>query len=261
MGGAITYTWWGRARVTPWMSYQLSRLDGDLRRSFGVALIANSGIRTAQEQIDIFLSRYVTAGNVKGRYVYDTRWWNGQLWYRISAAGTVAAPGSSNHEIQGSRAAVDIADTGATGGITNRNSIRGVWLRQNAWRYGMVASGDGFGEGWHFDINNIFNTPPADWADGGSEPFPTPEPVKDYPMELVIKAPNGIVIHFAPGIRHDFASVEEYAAISGDLEVVRAKGGTDALPLPPLGDVVGVSWEAYIRFCAYFNVPTAPDES
>ena len=183
MGGSTDFTWWGKARVTPWMSYQLGRLDADLKKNFGVGLVANSGIRLPQEQIDIFLARYVTAANVRGRKVYDTRWWNGQLWYRISPAGTVAVPSTSNHEIQGSKAAVDIADTGVDAGVSSKTSARGRWIRANAPNYDLVASGDGFGEGWHFDILHIFNVPPN---------TPTPEePVitKEEEMWRVIESP------------------------------------------------------------------------
>lgn len=167
MGGTPSYVWWGNARVTPYMHYQLTRLDADLKRLFGVGLVANSGIRLPQEQIDIFLQRYVRAGDVRGRKVYDTRWWNGVLWYRISPAGTVAQPGTSNHEIQGDKAAVDIQDTGADAGITSKSSTRGRWLRANASNYALIASGDGFGEGWHFDIVGIWRAVPGG---GGTAP-------------------------------------------------------------------------------------------
>ncbi|QWY83816.1 lysin A [Microbacterium phage PermaG] len=175
----VDFKWWGNARVTPWMHYQLSCLDRDLRNLFGVGLVANSGIRLAQEQLDIWYARYTRTPN--GRKVYDTRWWNGQLWYRISSAGTVAQPGTSNHEIQGSKAAVDIQDTGADAGITNKNSVRGRWIRANAWRYSLVASGDGFGEGWHFDITGIYNTPPGTPAGGG-----TAVPKEDGTMQSIL---------------------------------------------------------------------------
>lgn len=170
-----TYVYWGNARVTPYMHYQLTCLDRDLKRLFNVGLQANSGIRLPQEQIDIFLQRYVRAGDVKGRKVYDTRWWNGVLWYRISAAGTVAQPGTSNHEVQGDKAAVDIQDTGADAGITNKNSVRGRWLRANAHLYGLIPSGDGFGEGWHFDIVGIWRSVPGG---GGAAPA-TPKESED----------------------------------------------------------------------------------
>ncbi|AYQ99484.1 lysin A [Microbacterium phage Johann] len=196
----VDFVWWGNARVTPWMHYQLSCLDRDLRNAFGVGLVANSGIRLAQEQLDIWYARYTRTPN--GRKVYDTRWWNGQLWYRISSAGTVAQPGSSNHEIQGSKAAVDIQDTGSDAGITNKNSVRGRWIRANAWRYSLIASGDGFGEGWHFDITGIYNTPPGTPAGGG-----TVVPKEDD-MTVAVKL-NG---------RHLYTMGEEFISHNGSVD-------------------------------------------
>lgn len=163
------FVWRDGSRLTPYMEYQINCLDRDLRANFGVGVLVSSGIRIPQEQIDIFLQRYVTAGNIRGRKVYDTRVWRGVRYYRISSAGTVAVPGTSNHEIQGSKAAVDLRDTGADAGITVASSKRGRWIRQNAWRYGLVASGDGFGEGWHFDVLNIYNAVPGAPA-GGNNP-------------------------------------------------------------------------------------------
>ena len=161
MGGAPVYVYRDGARLTPWMFWQIERLNADVKRIFGVEIRVTSGIRVPQEQIDIFLERYVTAANIRGRRVYDTRVWRGQRWYRISAAGTVAVPGTSNHEIQGTTAAVDIRDTGSDAGVTAKNSKRGRWIREYAREYDLVASGDGFAEGWHFDIRNIFATPPT----------------------------------------------------------------------------------------------------
>lgn len=161
MGGTPNFVYRDGSRLTPYMFYQIERLNADVKRLFGVEVKVSSGIRVPQEQIDIFLQRYVTAGNINGRRVYDTRVWRGVRYYRISSAGTVAVPGTSNHEIQGSKAAVDIRDTGGDAGITVASSRRGRWIRENAWRYGLVASGDGFGEGWHFDILNIWSAVPG----------------------------------------------------------------------------------------------------
>lgn len=174
-------------RLTPYMYYQIERLNADVKKLFGVEIIVSSGIRLPQEQIDVFLQRYVTAANIRGRKVYDTRVWRGVRYYRISAAGTVAVPGTSNHEVQGSRGAVDIRDTGSDAGVTNKNSTRGRWIRANAWRYGLVASGDGFNEGWHFDMLAIFTAVPAG---GGSNPFPNPD--QQIPLEVYDMA-NAIV--------------------------------------------------------------------
>lgn len=164
---ATTYVWRDGARLTPWMLYVITMLDADLSRAFGVHVIVTSAIRTYAEQEAIFRARYVTAGNVNGRRVYDTRVWKGVRWYRISSAGTVAVPGSSNHEIQGDKAAVDIRDTGSDAGITVASSKRGRWIREWCRSKGLlIASGDGFGEGWHFDVPGIFRTPPSNG--GGS---------------------------------------------------------------------------------------------
>lgn len=178
MGGSPTYVWRDGARLTLWMLYVITVLDADLFRAFGVHVLVTSAIRTYAEQEAIFRARYVTAGNVNGRRVYDTRVWKGVRWYRISSAGTVAAPGFSNHEIQGDKAAVDIRDTCSDAGITVASSRRGRWIREWCRSKGlMIASGDGFREGWHFDVPGIFRTPPA---------LPDPDPIKENDMSMQI---------------------------------------------------------------------------
>lgn len=173
------------ARLTAWMLHVILLLDAELFRLFGVHVVVSSGIRTYEEQVRIFLERYVRAGDVRGRRVYDTRIWNGVRWYRISSAGTVAVPRTSNHEIQGDKAAVDIRDTGADAGITDRNSARGRWIRDWARRTGLlIASGDGFREGWHFDVPGIFRTPP-----NGTPATPVHE--EDEDMKIIRWAANG----------------------------------------------------------------------
>lgn len=164
---ALTYVTRDGSRLTPWMLREINRLDADLYRLFKVHVKVTSGIRTYEEQKKIFLERYVTAANIRGRKVYDTRTWNGVKYYRISSAGTVAVPGYSNHEVQGTKAAVDIRDTGADAGITVRSSKRGKWIRANASKYSMIASGDGFGEGWHFDMIGINRDPNTGSSTGG----------------------------------------------------------------------------------------------
>lgn len=174
-----TPVWRDGQRLTLWMMYVITLLNTDLLRAFGVHVIVTSAIRTYAEQERIFRERYVTAGSVRGRRVYDTRWWNGVLWYRISSAGTVAVPGTSNHEIQGSKAAVDIRDSGSDAGITVASSARGRWIRDWCRRTGLlIASGDGFGEGWHFDVPGIFRTPPSAPAGGGNSK-PNTQPTRE----------------------------------------------------------------------------------
>ena len=177
-----TYVTRDGSRLTPFMLYQINRLNTDLKNAFGVEVRVTSGIRTHQEQINLFLARYVTAGNVRGRRVYDTRVWKGVRYYRISSIGTVAVPGYSNHEVQGTAAAVDLRDTGRDGGIATMGSKRSNWLRANCGKYGMDPEGFNFGEAWHYRFRNAFQAVPG--GGGGSsvsqawlnKPKPKPKP-------------------------------------------------------------------------------------
>lgn len=174
----VEYVYRDGSRLTPRMAWQIDRLSAECNRLFGCQIKVTSGIRLEKEQIAIFLARYVTAGNIRGRRVYDTRVWNGTRYYRISSAGTVAVPRTSNHEIQGSTAAVDIRDTGSDAGVTSRNSVRGRWIRSVAGMYELVAEGDGFNEGWHFKTLNIFGAVP-----GGGNTAPSAKPLPEEPEE------------------------------------------------------------------------------
>lgn len=171
----VDYVYRDGSRLTPYMMYIINRLDADFYNTFGLHIVVSSGIRTSQDQIDVFLQRYVTAGNINGRTVYDTRVWNGVRYYRISSAGTVAVPGTSNHEIQGDRAAVDLRDTGSGPGVSSPNNARSNWLKANAYKYGMIPSGYGFGEAWHYDVLNIFSPVPAGVSIIGGEDLPSEE--------------------------------------------------------------------------------------
>lgn len=164
---ALTFVSRNGQRLTPYMLYQLDRLNAAFKARWGLELIVTSGIRTYQDQVDIFVARYVKAGDIRGRKVYDTRVWNGVKWYRISAAGTVAVPGTSNHEVQGTNGAMDIRDTGNDAGVTSKNSARGRWIRAEYNKYDMEAEGDNFGEGWHVKVRNIGKAVPGGSGGGG----------------------------------------------------------------------------------------------
>lgn len=182
MGGTPEYVFWQAQRLTAWMLYVLRILDAQLWAKWRVRLVLVSAIRTYEEQKRIFLLRYVRAADVNGRTVYDTRWWLGVRWYRIDKTGTVAVPGTSNHEIQGDAAAVDIKDTGSDPGITAKNSERGRWLRQVFEpKYGMDPEGDSFAEGWHHRMRGIFRTPPS--TGGGTTTTTKEIKVRHYERE------------------------------------------------------------------------------
>jgi len=175
-------------RLTAWMLYQINRLDAMMYSLFGVHVIVSSGLRTYAEQVAIFLDRYVTAGNVRGRKVYDTRVWNGVRYYRISAAGTVAVPGTSNHEVQGNDGAADLRDTGRDAGIASGGNARANWLRAHAHEFGMVAEGYNFREPWHYKFLDIFRTPPGAPAGGGA----TTPARKENDMSILFNANGNI---------------------------------------------------------------------
>lgn len=164
--GGIQYVFWPgtSTRLTPWMLHCLERLDADLQRLFGVRLALDSsatqrGIRTNQEQINLFLSRYRVQASGSGPFG-DVRYWRGRRYVRHSGPGTVATPDTSNHEIQGDKAAVDLADTGGAG-IGTMGSARSNWLRKNAANYGLIPEGFSFAEAWHYAVPNIFTPVPA----------------------------------------------------------------------------------------------------
>jgi D-alanyl-D-alanine carboxypeptidase. len=149
----MSYTYVDRSgqRVEDHVATAFDHMNMDFQHDTGYSLVITSGTRTDAQQEALFRERYVLAGQVNGRRVYDTRRWNGSLWYRISAAGTVAAPGTSNHQEGGPNGprSIDIRDTGADYGVTRRGTVRDKWMEQHAGDYGFENEGYGFGEPWH----------------------------------------------------------------------------------------------------------------
>lgn len=103
-----------------------------------------SGDREYDEQVAIFLARYVPSNQVNGRRVYDFRWWEGRQWARISPAGTVAAP---------SRTAPHVAKIAADLGwpYNDRSTAAHRRLQQIAPGLGLDWTGRNFGEDWHWE--------------------------------------------------------------------------------------------------------------
>ena len=172
------YVYRDGSRLTPFMLYQINRADADFYRLFGCRILVTSGIRTNAEQTRIFLSKYRVQAFGSGPYG-DVRWWNFKRYVRVVGGGTVAAPGRSNHEVQGSKAAVDLRDSGRDAGVASGGNARANWLRANAHRYGLVPEGYGFGEPWHYAVLNVFsNVPGAGVGTGsgssGGKPAPPP---------------------------------------------------------------------------------------
>lgn len=163
------YVYRDGSRLTPYMLYQINRADADFFKRFGCHLLVTSGIRTNAEQTRIFLSKYRLQATGSGPYG-DVRWWQGRRYVRHVGGGTVAAPSTSNHEIQGTKAAADLRDSGSGPGVATGGNERADWLRAKASKYGLVPEGYGFGEPWHYAVLNIFNNVPGSGvaAGGGS---------------------------------------------------------------------------------------------
>lgn len=71
----------------------------------------------------------------------------------------------------------------------------------------------------------------------------------------IVRAPNKIVVLIQPGRRHNFKDAAEYNAVRDIIAFQRSVGATDAMPLPPLDKVPGVTWEQHRLTCLYLNAP------
>lgn len=172
---ANTWVYRDGQRLTAAMLHDFVLLDNEFYRRTGQRLKITNGVRTDDEQERIWYDRMVTAGDVRGRRVYETRWWNGRMWYRISSAGTVAPPGTSNHQIGGGRkGALDLRDTGSDAGILTRGSFRANVFDEIAPSYGYDSEGYAFGETWHKRYNRDPWRAISSPAGGGSTSKPTP---------------------------------------------------------------------------------------
>lgn len=209
MVAAGTWVWRDGARLTPAILRDLNALNDEFRRVWGVDLLASSGIRTDDEQERIFRDRYVPASQVNGRRVYDFRWWNGVQWARISAAGTVAVPGTSNHQLGGGRlGAVDVRDTGSDAGVLTAGSPRARWLVANAPRFGF-STDEGYSvrEPWHLRyLRDPWADASAPASTGNATPARPTQPAPQTPEELgeemfIAIMPNGefLIVPMAEG--------------------------------------------------------------
>jgi len=128
---AYTYTTLNGQRVETTVAAAFQRLRAAFIVRFGLDLIVSSGTRTRAEQ----------------QKLYDD--------YRAGRGGLAAAPGYSNHEESGPRGprALDVRDSGADAGVTQRNNTRSNWLKANAPSYGFDPAGYRFSsiEPWHIE--------------------------------------------------------------------------------------------------------------
>lgn len=245
MGGTPTYVWVDGCRLAPNVAYWLGRMAADFKAEFGLDLLCSSGKRTTEEQTQIFLARYVLAGDVNGRKVYDTRWWNGRLWFRISDAGTVAAPETSLHE---SDRAVDIRDSGADAGVTRAGNIRSNWIRANAHKYGFLPNGYNFGEPWHLE----FQWDPWFVRKPVPKPVPKPTPQED---EVAIRARSKKTGHWYVIFEHTYTLIR--SGKRGSANHLRAAAYSRAMgtnfPVLESADIQSMLDDTKLRATTFFN--------
>lgn len=166
------------------------RMRAAFEKAFpGITLKVTSGTRTTAEQTAIFRARFVIGSQVKGRRVYETRWWNGTLWYRISSAGTVANPKSSNHEEAGPNGprSLDLRDTGADPGITRRGTKRDKWMEKHADEFDFENEGYRFAEAWHKTNRGVIGKYDAGKPATTPKPKPLPPSGRPNPWKTVQK--------------------------------------------------------------------------
>ena len=168
---AYTYTTINGQRVQTNVAAAFNNLNAAFRSAFGLSLLVSSGTRTTAEQRDIFLSRFRAQASGNGPY-NDVRWYGGVRYVRVSSAGTVAVPGTSNHEEGGpiGPRALDIRDSGGNAGVTTAGTARANWIRNNARNYGFNPAGYGFGEPWHIEYTGSFGGGSGGGSTGGSWP-------------------------------------------------------------------------------------------
>lgn len=215
------YTTRDGQRVEIHVAAAYDQMAADFKRDTGYSLFITSATRTDAQQEAIFRDRYVLAGQVNGRHVYDVRRWNGALWYRISSAGTVAAPLTSNHQESGPNGprSIDIRDSGADWGVTRRGTVRDKWMEQHAAEYHFENEGYGFGEAWHKTFRGEIGNVPAPVAAPAHVPTPAPVSHPSYP---IVSAANIGRIGNVLGLQ----KIARVGGYKGKLDNIWGKGST-----------------------------------
>jgi murein DD-endopeptidase MepM/ murein hydrolase activator NlpD len=79
---------------------------------------------------------------------------------------------------------------------------------------------------------------------------PTPTPTnEESEMQTIVAVPGGTVVHLTPGAKVSFQDATQYNVFRDQVAFIRNRGGTNMMPLPPLDQVTGVSWETFTFLC------------
>lgn len=126
-------------RVAVGTAAAFDKLAAAFKKRFGLTLHVRSGLRTWQEQYD--------------------------LWLKYKRGGTYALHPSAAqaYHYEGNPhggKSLDVYDSGSDNGVTVAGNARSNWLRANASKYGFTARGYQFGEPWHIELtSNPYATP------------------------------------------------------------------------------------------------------
>lgn len=144
------------------------RFSDDLEAEGLPPITVVSGDREPAEQVEFFVSRFRQQASGGGPFG-DVRWWDGSAWgypggtrwVRWSSAGTVAVPGTGNHEKHRSN---DLAWP------YNAVTTAHLRAREIAARHNITCDGLGFGEAWHWTFWGALGAIGAP-ASSNAEPF------------------------------------------------------------------------------------------
>lgn len=121
-------------RVAAQVAADYYRLEAEFRRVFGLDLIISSGVRTWQEQYDLWHAFAVAkTTNVRAAHPDDPK----AFHVETNPVGPRA---------------IDIRDSGDDAGVTRYGNPRSKWIRDNAHRFNFDPAGyDHYNEPWHLE--------------------------------------------------------------------------------------------------------------
>lgn len=137
------------------------------------------------------------------------------------------------------RLAVSMYRQGLLGGLT-RQYIIGHY--EVPGTYATACPGPDMNLDWIVRrAQEIYNNG-SDTAGGGTTPIED----KDIPMEMYLKAENGVIFRVIPGVKVNFETAQDYANWRSVMEtyINTTPGAKNVLP-PTIDKVMGISWAAY----------------
>lgn len=219
------------------------RLDNMLQANPAITITAGS-FRSHQDQINLFLSRYVQDPN-------GTKTYNGKKWRLKPGMAPAATPGNSLHEYG------EAADLGP--------SSQWGWIAANAAAYGLdIKTGLSIGEPWHLQLSgakatgsardmapagtssSIANTSVADSAQDGG--------MQGYSSSAYLDTSGGVSATMASLVQQGLSSfVAGSAGSSSSSASSGSTGGSTAAASSPSGGKLGIDQVVQFAYQAGFR--------